>query len=141
MSPRWLFFPSPTAVSSRQDVTYTLVNTSWTSMTVSNATGDAILTTSVIGWPPQAWQNATAANTWPRFLMGSYTTGFTNSQVATLWNSLEINYSINGGALTLLGSPVSISSNQTSYINSGNPLNNTSALGVGDTIRYIVTDI
>ena len=141
MSPRWLFFPSPTAVSSRQDITYTLVNTGWTSMTVSNATGDAILTTSVVGWPPQAWQNATAANTKPRFVLGSYTSGYTSAQVATLWNSLEINYSINGGALTLLGSPVAISGIQPTYINSAYALNNASALGVGDTIRYILTDI
>lgn len=137
----WRNYDGPLQYTTRQEITYTLVNTGWTSMTVSNSSGDAILTDQVISWPPQAWSNPTAANTGPRFLMGSYTSGYTNAQVTTLWNSLRIEYSINGGTRTLLGEPVSISSNQTSYINSGDSLNNTSALGVGDTITYFVSDI
>jgi len=123
----------------RQDITYTLTNSSWTSMGVSSS-GDAILKDVTFSWPPGYWSSA-SSNTLPRFVLGSYTSGYTGAQVDTLWLSLRIEYSINGGTIQTLGAPVSISSNQTSYINSGNSLNNSSALGSGDTVRYFVSDI
>ena len=140
MSPRWLFFPSAVAAY-RQEITYTLVNTSWTNMTISNSTGDAILKTTVSSWPPNAWQNPTAAQTFPRLVFGTYLSGYTTGELYTFFGSIEIISSINGGTDVSLGSPVGISGLTTAYLNANTHLGNASALSVGDSITYKLLDI
>jgi len=123
----------------RQEITYTMDGSGGVSA-VSNASGDAILYATAYTWPPFLHQNVSSANSFPRFRLGSFTSGFTASEVATLWDSLKIEYSINAGARTVLGSPVGISSNQTWYINSSDSFNNTSAFVAGDTIKFFLSD-
>jgi len=135
----WRAYDGPSRYSTRQTITYTLTNSSWTNMGVSSS-GDAILKDVTFSWPPGYWDGA-SSNTKPRFVLGSYTSGYTSAQVGALWNSLRIGFSFNGGERQILGQPVDISSNQTSYINSGDGLGNTSALAVGQTIAYFVSDL
>jgi len=138
MSPRWLFFPAPAAAGYRQDVTYTMNGSGGVS--AASSTGDAIIYDVAYTWPPFFWLNDSAANSAPRFRMGSYTSGFTSGQVASLIATLKFEYSINGGAVSTLGDPITISSNQTWYINASQSFNNSSAFVNNDTIRILISD-
>jgi len=136
---KWLFFPSP-GDSYRQTVTYTMDGSNGVSA-ISDVTGDAIFKDdAVFTWPGFFHWNVYSAASEVRFLMGSYTSGYTHAQVGTLISSLKVEYKINGGATAVLGDPLWVQSNQTIYINAGNALNNTSGLVNGDTIQFFLSD-
>ena len=134
----WTDYTGPTAY--RQTVTYTMNGSNGVSA-VSGVTGDEIFKVSAYTWPPFFHYNTTSAGSQVRFVMGSYTSGYTNAQVGTLISSLRCSYSINGGAPVVLGAPLWLSANATWYINEQAGLNNTSGLVNGDTIQFFLSDI
>ena len=136
---KWLYIPAP-ADSYRQTVTYTMDGSNGVSA-ISDVTGDAIFKDdAVFTWPGFFHWNVYSAASEVRFLMGSYTSGYTHAQVGTLISSLKVEYKINGGATAVLGDPLWLSSNATWYVNEQRGLNNTSGLVNGDTIQFFLSD-